>query len=105
MAIGGSSAKQRIACGGSVSNLDKVFAQCNGLAIHAPVKSPDTGRTGSILMEVIEYVRVYEHEIYRNNFRLNVGPNIIFTDHQNSPVRPSKLIVLIQKSCTRTIDI
>jgi hypothetical protein len=47
---------------------EKVFAQCNGLAIHAPVKSPDTGRTGSILIEVFEYVRVYEHEIYRNIF-------------------------------------
>jgi hypothetical protein len=36
---------------------EKVFAQCNGLAIHAPVKSPDTGRTGSILIEVGGYVR------------------------------------------------
>jgi len=60
-----------------VPHFEKVFAQCNGLAIHAPVKSPDTGRTGSILIEVFEYVRVYEHEIYRNNFRLNVGPNTI----------------------------
>lgn len=49
-----------------VSHVEKVFAQCNGLAIHALVKSPDTGRTGSILIEVFEYVRLYEHEIYRN---------------------------------------
>jgi hypothetical protein len=42
----------------------EVFAQCNGLAIHAPVKSPDTGRTGGILMEVGGYVVLIEDEIY-----------------------------------------
>jgi hypothetical protein len=42
----------------------EVFAQCNGLAIHAPVKSPDTGRTGGILMEVGRYVLMLKHEIY-----------------------------------------
>ncbi|KZN21127.1 hypothetical protein A1D17_01455 [Pseudomonas fluorescens] len=35
---------------------EEVFAQCNGLAIHAPVKSPDTGRTGRILIEFGGYV-------------------------------------------------
>jgi hypothetical protein len=43
---------------------EEVFAQCNGLAIHAPVKSPDTGRTEGILMEVGAYVVRHNHEIY-----------------------------------------
>ncbi|CAI8743494.1 hypothetical protein EMIT0P395_130177 [Pseudomonas sp. IT-P395] len=43
---------------------EEVFAQCNGLAIHAPVKSPDTGRTGRILIEVGAYVLILEYEIY-----------------------------------------
>jgi hypothetical protein len=42
----------------------KVFAQCNGLAIHAPVKSPDTGRTEGILIEVGAYVVIDKDEIY-----------------------------------------
>jgi hypothetical protein len=43
---------------------EEVFAQCNGLAIHAPVKSPDTGRTGRILIEVGRYVLMLKHEIF-----------------------------------------
>ncbi|CAI8823346.1 hypothetical protein EMIT0347P_20562 [Pseudomonas sp. IT-347P] len=43
---------------------EEVFAQCNGLAIHAPVKSPDTGRTEGILIEVGAYVLIPEYEIY-----------------------------------------
>lgn len=42
----------------------EVFAQCNGLAIHAPVKSPDTGRTGWILIEDGGYVVRLKHEIF-----------------------------------------
>jgi hypothetical protein len=42
----------------------EVFAQCNGLAIHAPVKSPDTGRTEGILIEVVSYVVTDNDEIY-----------------------------------------
>jgi hypothetical protein len=43
---------------------EEVFAQCNGLAIHAPVKSPDTGRTEGILIEVVSYVVTDNDEIY-----------------------------------------
>jgi len=46
------------------STLSEVFAQCNGLAIHAPVKSPDTGRTRGILIEVGGYVVSLKHEIF-----------------------------------------
>ena len=43
---------------------NKAFAQCNGLAILAPVKSPDTGRTSGILMERPQLVATCEDEIY-----------------------------------------
>lgn len=56
------------------------------LAIHAPVKSPATGRTESILVELFEYVRAYNMKFIEQ--RLNVIPNMTYIHPQNSLVRP-----------------
>ena len=40
------------------------FAQCYGLAIHAPVKSRDTGRTPRILIQTSAHVLMHKDEIF-----------------------------------------
>jgi hypothetical protein len=74
------------------------------LAIHAPVKSPATGRTGSILIEVIEVVRTHIMNFIDTTFS-TCRSKYYFSNFLNPPVRPLKLIVLIQKICTRTINL
>ncbi|CAI8812380.1 hypothetical protein EMIT0373P_20288 [Pseudomonas chlororaphis] len=65
----------------------RVFAQCSGLAIHAPVKSPCTGRTRTILIEQEKKVRAH---ILKNSEHKADGKFVIPLTFVQLPARTSR---------------
>ncbi|WP_277588335.1 hypothetical protein [Pseudomonas chlororaphis] len=72
---------------GGAETPKRVFAQCSGLAIHAPVKSPCTGRTRTILIEQEKKVRAH---ILKNSEHKAGGIFFISLTFVQLPARTSR---------------